>query len=455
MRKLVTIFKQILTKGSNSKKSTNHAPIIIPRDEHKISRRQISQAALKVLYRLHKAGYSAYLVGGSVRDLLLGLSPKDFDVVTDALPEQIQKLFSNSFIIGRRFRLVHVRFGKEIVEVATFRGNTQNHSARVKTPHGVLLRDNVYGTIEDDVWRRDFTVNALYYNIADFSVVDYTGGMADLEKRCLRVIGEPAERYREDPARMLRAIRLAGKLDFEIEAESAQAIKEFNNLLPHVPTARLFDKMLKIFHSGKSFATFKLMLEYDVLSILFPAVAESLKEDPNRTMFMELALKNTDERIAQNKSINSAFLFAVFLWYAVQSQKMMIQEKEELNGHQAFHAAMAGVIANQLQLISIPRRFTIVIREIWHLQFYFENLRPKRIYKIYHHQRFRAAYDFLMLRSAIEKNLQPECEWWTSFQEGDEEQQQQLINSRFAKPKRRRRKKKRDSDDQSVSGTGE
>lgn len=455
MRKIVVIVKQILKKRSKSSQKINASkePQIIPREAHTISRSHISQAALKVLYRLHKFGFSAYLVGGSVRDLLLGLSPKDFDVVTNALPEEIQRLFSNSFIIGRRFRLVHVRFGNEIIEVATFRGNTKNNIGRVKTQHGVLLRDNVYGTLEDDVWRRDFTVNALYYNIADFSVIDYVNGMADLEKKCLRVIGDPIERYREDPARMLRGIRLAGKLDFSIEPSSAEPIRKYRELILHVPPARLFDKMLKIFHSGKSYAIFQLMQEYGLFEILFPQVAASLR-DQSKYRFVEEAFKNTDQRINENKTINSAFLFAVMLWCPVQERKTFLVDQEDMNFHQAFHLAMSEVLSAQIKLITIPRRFTTIIREIWNLQYHLENPRPKRILKVFYHPRFRAAYDFLVLRATNETALQEVGAWWTHFQECDEEGREKLIASRFGKPRNRKRKRKRGNDDQSLSGAG-
>ncbi len=278
MRKIVNIFKQIFaSKKDLNRSQKKHQPVIIPRESHKISRRHISKAALKVLYRLRQSGYSAYLVGGSVRDLLLGHIPNDFDVVTDARPEKIKRLFRNSYIIGRRFRLVHVHFEDEIIEVATFRGNTQETEGRIQTQKGLLLRDNVYGTIEDDVWRRDFTINALYYNIADFTVIDYTGGMEDLKQKKIHVIGDPEERYIEDPARMLRAIRLAAKLDFQVEENSAKPIRKHQELLKQGPSARLFDKILKIFHSGKSLSTFHLLQEYKVFPILFPKVARLSK----------------------------------------------------------------------------------------------------------------------------------------------------------------------------------
>ncbi|MBA2654500.1 MAG: polynucleotide adenylyltransferase PcnB [Gammaproteobacteria bacterium] len=456
MRKIVTIFKQLF-KGSRqvSHFKTTHTPIIIKREDHCISRNHISQAAIKVLYRLHNSGFAAYLVGGGVRDLLLGHDPKDFDVVTDAHPEQIQRLFKNSFIIGRRFRLVHVRFGNEIIEVATFRGSTEDAKGRVQTQRGLLLRDNVYGTLEDDVWRRDFTINALYYNIADFSVVDYTGGMKDLDQKSIRVIGDPTDRFHEDPARMLRALRFAAKLDFVIEPRTAGPIKKHRELLSHVPPARLFDKILKVFHSGKSFATFQLFHEYNIVSVLFPQMAAALKQ-PEPLSFLMTALKNTDERVNQDKTINSAFLLAVLLWRPLLAQKEVYKRDEDTNEYQAFNMAMADVVQEQLKIISIPRRFTTVMREIWSLQYHLENARVRRVHKVFHHPRFRAGYDFFGLRyQSGEVVLKELYEWWTEFQEGDEEARSKLISHRFSKAKPRKRKKKRPSSEKSLPGTGQ
>jgi poly(A) polymerase len=437
MRKLVTIFKQILKRQDN----LDRTPSIIKREQHTISRSHISKAALKVLYRLYNAGFASYLVGGSVRDLLLGLSPKDFDIATDAHPEQIQKLFKNSFIIGRRFKLVHVRFGSEIIEVATFRDNKAQDSRRVETQHGFLLRDNVYGTLEDDVFRRDFTVNALYYNIADFSIIDYVQAMEDLKRRYIRVIGEPAARYREDPGRMIRAILLAGKLDFIIEPTSLESIKEHKELLAHIPPARLFDMLLKIFHSGKSFAIFQLLREYDVFSILFPVTSSSSNAYP--TAFLDEALKNTDERIDRDKNINSAFLFSVIFWDPLQIQKKKFWQRGEMNEYQAIHAATTTIIKQQLKIIAIPKRFTSIMREIWSLQYNLEHAKTGRVFKVLHHPRFRAAYDFLVLRcQAQESPLQDLCQWWTAFQEGDAPTREKLIADRFAMPKKQRNKKK-------------
>lgn len=442
MRKVLNIFQRVFNLGSPRSQQPSHEPTIVTRKDHHLSRQNISQAALKVLYRLHKSGYCAYLVGGGVRDLLLGMIPKDFDVVTDAHPEEIQKLFSNSYIIGRRFRLVHVRFGNETIEVATFRSSEES-KARITTKQGVLLRDNVYGTLEDDVWRRDFTINSLYYNIDDFSVVDFTGGIQDLESRYIRVIGNPDARYREDPARMLRAIRLAGKLNFEIDEKSAEPIKKNRELIRHIPPARLFDKMLKIFHSGKSFEIYQLLRSFDIIRILFPNVEEALI-DPSFSTFVEKAFQNSDERVQEGKGINSAFLFAVLMWGPFNERKKTILESEHINEFQALFAAMSDVIAQQVKMIAIPRKLTTVVREIWSMQYHLEFARPKRVYRLLFHPRFRAAYDFLVLRGETEgSELQELGQWWTAFQEADDETRAILIKQRFEKQGSRRKKRRK------------
>ncbi|MCW9048008.1 MAG: polynucleotide adenylyltransferase PcnB, partial [Gammaproteobacteria bacterium] len=301
-------------------------PTIISRPEHTVSRDNIDDTALKVLYRLHKAGYRAMLVGGGVRDLLLGHAPKDFDIATDALPEDVKKLFSNCRLIGRRFRLAHVFFGREIIEVATFRASQdeekQNSISRdVDRAHddsGRILRDNVYGQLEDDVWRRDFTVNALYYDIANFSIVDYTSAMSDVENKVLRLIGDPQTRYREDPVRMLRAIRFAAKLGFSIHPDSEQPIFDLGYLLGDIPPARLFDEVLKLFHSGQGVKSLQLLRRYNLLQYLFKQADDLLKQgDDIFDAFIHLALESTDKRINEGKPVTPAFLFAAMLWGTV------------------------------------------------------------------------------------------------------------------------------------------
>src|SRR5690554_6525789 len=299
-------------------------PRILTRDQHSVSRKDISEAALKVLYRLHNAGFQAYLVGGCVRYLLLGLHPKDFDVTTNATPEQIRKLFRNCRLVGRRFRLAHVVFGREIIEVATFRGHhdsaDSDDSIKVgkQDAEGMLLRDNVYGSIEEDAQRRDFTINALYYNVTRGTIHDYVNGVQDIRNQRVRLIGNPVQRYQEDPVRMLRAVRFAAKLDFEIEPHTAAPIAELAELLYDIPAARLFDEVLKLFLGGQGERTFDLLLEYDLFAPLFPDTDEAIDEQPEYTLkLIRQALRNTDQRINEGRPVTPAFLFAALLWPAL------------------------------------------------------------------------------------------------------------------------------------------
>src|SRR3954471_7495116 len=304
------------------------APLVVARDQHPISRANISSNALKVLYRLKEAGFQAFLVGGAVRDLLLGLHPKDFDIATNAHPEQVKQLFRNCRLIGRRFHLAHVRFGYEIIEVATFRAahtpidednSVDEAGHRVLDERGRILRDNLYGTIEEDVWRRDFTANALYYNIEDFSVWDYVGGVEDARQRILRMIGDPETRYREDPVRMLRAVRFAAKLGFELHADTAAPISKLAWMLDGVPPALLFDEINKLFLSGSAVRAFDLLNHYGMLEHLFPDVADALREEPENSaaQLLRAGLSGTDERVRADKSVTPTFLFAVLLWPAI------------------------------------------------------------------------------------------------------------------------------------------
>ena len=305
------------------------APRILSRSEHCISRQDISDPALKVLGRLHKAGFAAYLVGGGVRDLLLGMHPKDFDVATDATPEQIKDLFRNCRLIGRRFRLAHIHFGRDIVEVATFRGHHADveDEALASTRDGMIVRDNVFGTLAEDAWRRDFSVNALYYNIADFSVVDYTGGLDDLKSRRLRMIGDPHVRCQEDPVRILRAMRFAAKLQFELDPELVNAIAEQRERLLAVSSARLYDEVLKLFMSGYAAQVLPLLRAYDIFGMLFAATELCLKNDqPCFDSLLTKACANTDSRIHDNKPVTPAFLFACLLWGPVQERSAALQQ---------------------------------------------------------------------------------------------------------------------------------
>ena len=391
----------------------------IPRDAHCISRKDISPNALRVLYRLRDAGYDAFLVGGAVRDLLVGGHPKDFDVATNATPEEVRQLFRNSRLIGRRFRLAHVVFGREIIEVATFRANVDDGSGdREMHEGGRLLRDNVFGAIEDDAVRRDFTANALYYAIEDFSVRDYTGGLRDLEDHMLRLIGDPESRYREDPVRMLRAARLAAKLDFTIAPETAAPFAKLGSLLVDAPPARLFDESLKLFLSGYGLASFHALQTHGLLQHVFPGTARSLA-GPHADRFrvlLERTLASTDERVRSDKPVTPAFLFAAMLWEHVRaSAEDLIATGVEPST--AWALASARVMDEQAQRVAIPRRFAGGIEEIWVLQPRFEQRMKKRVFRLLAHPRFRAAYDFLLLRSSESPALTELAEWWTHAQQ--------------------------------------
>jgi poly(A) polymerase len=393
-------------------------PQIIPRTEHGVSRSEISENALTVLYRLKNAGYHAYLVGGGVRDILLGLKPKDFDVATDAHPEQVRELFRNCRLIGRRFRLAHVHFGREIIEVSTFRASHNDAvDGEGHEEDGRIIRDNVYGTLDDDVWRRDFTVNALYYNIEDYSIVDYVGGLEDIKNRQLRLIGIPEDRYREDPVRMLRAIRFAIKLDFSIHPVSEQPIRKLAPLLEEIPEARLFEEFLKLFMSGQSEKAYRQLREYGLFAKLFPQTEEFLNSgDEFIHKLLISAFRNTDTRLAEDKPVTPAFLLAALLWVPVRD----LANDHEGNGlseMDAIHLASDAVISHQITSTSMPRRFTHMARDMWALQVRLKNIRGKRPLKLLAHQRFRAAYDFLLLRAEAGENVQELASWWTAFQE--------------------------------------
>jgi len=465
-------------------------PQVIPRSEHSISRADISPNALKVLYRLKEAGYQGFLVGGAVRDLLLGLRPKDFDIATDALPEDVRRLFRNSRLIGRRFRLAHVFFGNEIIEVATFRaaaaperedaedldaeGGSESGAEggaestaeepvadfsppsdsehRAFDPRGRILRDNIYGTIEEDVWRRDFAANGLYYNIEDFSIWDFVDGVNDVKARLLTMIGDPETRYREDPVRMLRAVRFAAKLDFSIEPNTERPIRQLAYLLDGVPPARLFDEVLKLFLSGFGAKAYELLQQYGLFEHLFPqsAAAFALPPYAYAADMLKMGLLNTDERIAADKPVTPTFLFAVLLWSAVL---------RELNERQAgptpdlalLMQACDAVLRAQQMRVSIPRRFSIPMRELLMLQPRFNRRSGVKSLSLLQHPRFRAAYDFLLLRAQAGVADPELAKWWTDIQVLPQEERVALVQARPAEPAaegspapgRRRRRRRR------------
>lgn len=421
---------------------------VYSREQHTVSRKFISSGALKVMSRLNEAGYEAYLVGGGVRDLLLKGRPKDFDVATSATPEQVKRLFRGARIIGRRFKIVHVRMGREIIETTTFRahhseGNKRNESSQ--SDSGMLLRDNVYGDIESDAARRDFTINALYYTSDGFEVHDFCGGLHDIKQRTIRMIGDPVTRYREDPVRMLRAIRFAAKLGFKIEEKTAAPIHHHGKLLLDISPSRLFDELLKLFMAGSATATFEQLRDYGLLRYLFPATADCLdKGDELSLKLIQQSMTNTDKRIRAEKRVTPAFIYAALLWPAMQAEQKRLEKSKKMSPLQAQNQAAHQVIGDQLAHTAIPKRFTSTIREIWDLQLRLPRRQGSRAERLFEHPRFRAAYDFVLLREEAGENLEGLGSWWTRYQEcderGREKLQQELPKAGGNKPRRRRRK---------------
>ncbi|CUX96881.1 Poly(A) polymerase I precursor [Candidatus Doolittlea endobia] len=400
---------------------------IIPRDKHTISRKEISENALKVLYRLKKAGYEAYLVGGGVRDLLLGKKPKDFDITTSATPEQMRKLFRNCRLVGRRFRLAHVIFGSEIIEVATFRGHHQvvmsekNVGKLALTgDNGILLRDNIFGSIEEDAQRRDFSVNSLYYSVSDFTLRDYTGGLKDLQEGTIRLIGDPETRYREDPVRALRAVRFAAKLDMTISRETAEPIPRLGVLLHDIPPTRLFEEALKLLQAGYGEVTYHLLCEYQLFQLLFPLISRHFTEhgDSYIEQMVIRVLANTDQRLRNDMRVNPAFLFAAMLWYPLLEHVQKLTQESSLSYFDAFSLAMDEILDEQCRTLAIPKRLIALMRDIWQLQLRLSRCHGKRAHKLVERPKFRAAYDLLVLRAEVEKSaeLQKLSRWWREFQ---------------------------------------
>ena len=433
------------TPNSAGVASTITQPIVIPPSEHGISDADISGGALKVLETLTDAGHGAYLVGGGVRDLLLGLKPNDFDVATAATPETVRGLFRSCRLIGRRFRLAHVRMGREIIEVATFRAGSDASAGdpdHVRVD-GRIVRDNVYGTLEEDAWRRDFTANCLYYDHRERTVIDFTGGYADARERKLRVIGAAAERYREDPVRMLRAVRFAGKLGFDIEGDTGRAIHELAPLIEDMPAARLYEEVFKLFMAGAARENYELLWRYGLFGYLFPETEACIEAEPDgiAAALAVRALESTDARIASGRPVTPGFLFAALLWEPVlrDSEACVARGMPDLR---AYDAAGADVIERQIQHVSLPRRFSLMVREIWGLQPRLVNRRsPGAASRLLANPRFRAAYDFLLLRAESGEDVAEHAQWWTRFQEVDDGDRRSMLDDRRG-PKRRRRRRR-------------
>lgn len=439
------MIKRILGKVFSGRIFKGRKPSIIPFSKHGISRDRISPCAVKVTQTLQDHDYAAFVVGGAVRDLMLGRNPKDFDVATNATPEQVHALFRRSRIIGRRFRLVHVMCGREMVEVSTYRGEQvgaepEDAESRIADEHGRLLRDNVFGSQEQDATRRDFTVNALFYDPASQEIWDYHGGVADLGKKQLRMIGDPERRYREDPVRMLRAVRLSASLGLTIEPHTRKPIRSLAPLLANVPPARLFDEMLKLLLSGHATECVQQLRRQGLHHGLLPML-DVILEQPLGERFVMAALRNTDDRINRDKSVSPAFLFAALLWHEVLNAW---RELESKGAHTlpALYQAMERVVQVQSANLAIPRRYSTDMKEIWSMQPRFLQRGGRRPYRLLEHPRFRAGYDFLLLRCDSGEVDAEVGKWWTRFQDASEQERRDMLVAE-SEPKKRRRRRRR------------
>lgn len=416
-------------RRAKPKKSLIDPKFLVSCNHHHVSKTDISPNALKVLSRLHKAGFEAYVVGGSVRDLLLRKAPKDFDVATNATPNQIRDLFRNARIIGRRFKLAHILYHREIIEVTTFRGHgndTFDENQKKTNDRGMLVRDNVYGSLEEDAWRRDFAVNALYYNAHDSTLIDFTGGFPDITTKSLRILGDPMVRYKEDPVRMLRAVRFCAKLHFHMVPETAKPILHLGHLITHISGSRLFDEMVKLYQCGEAVAAHRLLVEHGLFAYLFKQTFDLMDSTYPIESFINIALENTDKRIHDNKPVTPAFIFAVLLWFPLLQQVKILKE-EGMAPLPALEKAMSLIIMMQNQTIAIPKRFTQTMREMWIMQYRFPRRMGGRAYHLLEHPRFRAAYDFLLLRAIAGDESVELADWWTTFQESTPTVQQVMI----------------------------
>lgn len=427
-------------------KKNSKSNAIYDASHHPIRNEDLSSAVLRVTRGLQDEGFAAYLVGGGVRDLLLDGHPKDFDVATDATPEDVVKVFKRARIIGRRFKIVHVRFGKEIIEVTTFRGHHKEGKKKgeaKQSDKGILLRDNVYGDIESDALRRDFTINALYYDPSTREIHDFTDGVEDIDNRTIKMIGDPDDRYKEDPVRMLRALRFAAKLDFDIDPATDKPIREHADYLSHIPAARLFEEVLKLFMSGYAADILPLLKDYGLMQYLLPSTDACLEKGPEHSKkLVLLAARNTDRRIKNNQRVTPAFIYAAVLWPAVQAEMESLVNEQGMAPQEALQQASQGIVSQQLSFTTIPKRFLIPMREIWTLQLRLPRRQGRRAYQLMEHPRFRAAYDFFLLREESGEELQGVGEWWTQFQNADHEGKETLVNQ-LGKPRHRNQRRRR------------
>ncbi|MEE3002876.1 MAG: polynucleotide adenylyltransferase PcnB [Pseudomonadota bacterium] len=444
------------------KKDENTLPKVQPNiiTESNIDTAKISRNAIKVIKGINNAGFKAYLVGGAIRDLLLGKQPKDFDIVTDAHPNQVKEIFKNSILIGRRFKLVHVRFGNDIIEVATFRSAVKNDKQKSEKflfgKKGLILRDNVFGTIDDDVWRRDITINACYYDLATDSIIDYTGSMADIKSRQIRVIGDPETRYAEDPVRMLRALRYAAKLDFSLEKATSLAIHSQKNLFASVSPDRLFVEVMKTFYGGFALKAYDKLQEYNLFSLLFPQLAKVLSGELRGYKFTESlllrALFNTDLRYNSGKSLSTSYIFIVFMWPILQHNLYGLSKKN-LNFSAKVRQAIAETLEKQESPIAIPKNIIETCEDVWKLQFSMVYREESKINDTLNHPKFRMAYDFLLLRAQAGEEVYNLATWWHDFVESEDEAKANMIltytektknnRDRYAKPRNNKNKQRR------------
>src|SRR5471032_2674551 len=440
------LIRKILGTKNKGGRDTN-TPVVLGPDAHAIDPRLLSSNAVRVTSTLQEAGYEAFVVGGAVRDLLLGVKPKDFDIATNATPEQVRKLFRRAFIIGKRFQIVHVMFGQDLLEVTTFRGTTSDSAP--KDEHGRVLRDNTFGSQAEDAVRRDFTINAMYYNPANEQVLDYHGGIDDIRARTLRIIGQPEARYREDPVRM---VRFAAKLKFTIEPETAAPISIMAPLINNVPAARVFDEMLKLLMSGQALACLQQLRKEGLHHGLLPLL-DVVLEQPLGVKFVTLALDSTDARIAAGKTVSPGFLFASLLWHQVLEKWTSYRAAGE-QPIPALHFAADDVLDSQTEKLALQRKIGSDMRDIWSMQPRFERRVGKAPYKLLEHLRFRAGYDFLLLRCASGEIDMELGEWWTAFYEGDEETREALLASANAAPGAAKKKRPPRRSSRSKTSTG-
>ncbi len=416
-----------------------------------IDESKISINAIKVVNRLRESGFDAYLVGGCIRDLLLDKAPKDFDVATDAHPEDVRELFRNSRIIGRRFKIVHVRFGREIIEVTTFRAPHLDQHEENHSESGRTLSDNIYGTFKEDVFRRDFTMNAVYYVPESTELIDLADGVSDIVSKTIRTIGDPESRVREDPVRMLRAIRFVAKLGFQPEEALEEAVRSFGYLIQDVPPARLFEEVLKLFMAGFGEKSLDALIEYELYGWLFPDSNRAREFHPTETL-VKLALASTDRRISENKPVTPAFIYAAMLWHPFLAEKERLQEEENATHVNASQEAANIIISKQQLFTSIPKRFTGPMRDIWFLQFRLSNRFGNKPDHLLEHKRFRAAYDFLLLREEVGEVTGGLGEWWTEYQEASEDRKQELKAAAGSSNKRKRKRKRKPRTNRQVDG---